>query len=226
MCADSLQACIPATCFVPCMNAAPIQFFCPLSIHSIMSLRHWFPDPFAHTPITHTKPFRHPPTHLLTVHAANPKSLEAHSLMVMDMGQHVVQDLAQPLTLHQILVPGLEDRARAFPLLSTARQLSPGTLPGPCCVYRQPFVPAALCTFLWCVPACHTLGFWLPVCFGLLCLGLVCRQLSLLQCMLCPSLYCPGLLCLGLCGSTKARASTHRPVVPCPLVPHSFVPFK
>ena len=46
--------------------------------------------------------------------------------MVMDMGQHVVQDYAQPLTLHQILVPGLEDRARAFPRLSTAKQLSPG----------------------------------------------------------------------------------------------------
>ncbi len=46
--------------------------------------------------------------------------------MVMDMGQHVVQDYAQPLTLHQIMVPGLEDRARTFPALSTAKQLSPG----------------------------------------------------------------------------------------------------
>ena len=48
--------------------------------------------------------------------------------MVIDMGQHVVQDYAQPLTLHQVMVPGLEDRARAFPRLSTARQLSPGAL--------------------------------------------------------------------------------------------------
>ena len=45
--------------------------------------------------------------------------------MVMDMGQHVVQDYAQPLTLHQIMVP-VEDRARTFPALSTAKQLSPG----------------------------------------------------------------------------------------------------
>lgn len=60
--------------------------------------------------------------------AADPKSLESHSLMVMDMGQHVVQDLAQPLTLHQVMVPGLEDRAHAFPPLSTAQQLSPGIL--------------------------------------------------------------------------------------------------
>ncbi len=55
------------------------------------------------------------------------KGQESSSLMVMDMGQHVVQDYAQPLTLHQVMVPGLEDRARAFPRLSTARQLSPGT---------------------------------------------------------------------------------------------------
>ena len=54
------------------------------------------------------------------------KGLESRSLMVMDMGQHVVQDYAQPLPLHQILVPGLEDRARTFPALSTSKQLSPG----------------------------------------------------------------------------------------------------
>ena len=46
--------------------------------------------------------------------------------MVIDMGQHVVQDYAQPLTLNQIMVPGLEDRARTFPCLSSAKQLSPG----------------------------------------------------------------------------------------------------
>lgn len=51
--------------------------------------------------------------------------------MVMDMGQHVVHDYDQPLTLHQVMVPGLEDRARSFPALTTARQLSPGTTPTP-----------------------------------------------------------------------------------------------
>ncbi|DBA75610.1 TPA: hypothetical protein ACH3X2_009160 [Trebouxia sp. C0005] len=59
------------------------------------------------------------------------KGLESRSLTVMDMGQHVVQDYAQPLTLHQILVPGLEDRARTFPRLSTAKQLSPGYFDAP-----------------------------------------------------------------------------------------------
>ena len=57
--------------------------------------------------------------------------------MVMDMGQHVVQDYAQPLSLHQVMVPGLEDRARAFPSLSTARQLSPGALPLHSCCNRH-----------------------------------------------------------------------------------------
>lgn len=63
------------------------------------------------------------------VRADGAGSQEAHSLMVMEMGQHVVKDYDQPLSLHQVMVPGLEDRARAFPPLSTARQLSPGSAP-------------------------------------------------------------------------------------------------
>ncbi|KAL3145789.1 hypothetical protein ABBQ38_015166 [Trebouxia sp. C0009 RCD-2024] len=62
---------------------------------------------------------------------AGPASQDSHSLMVMDMGQHVVHDYDQPLTLHQIMVPGLEDRARSFPPLATARQLSPGYFDAP-----------------------------------------------------------------------------------------------
>ena len=56
---------------------------------------------------------------------------EGSGLMVMDMGQHVVQDYPQPMSLHQVLLPGLEDRARAFPPLTSARQLAPGLLPLP-----------------------------------------------------------------------------------------------
>lgn len=51
---------------------------------------------------------------------------DANGLVLMDMGQHVVQDYPQPLSLHQVLLPGLEDRARAFPPLSSAKQLAPG----------------------------------------------------------------------------------------------------
>ena len=53
---------------------------------------------------------------------------DANGLALMAMGQHVVQDYPQPLALHQVLLPGLEDRARAFPPLSSARQLAPGVL--------------------------------------------------------------------------------------------------
>ena len=92
--------------------------------------------------------------HSLNVYAADPKSLESHSLMVMDMGQHVVQDLAQPLTLHQVLVPGLEDRARAFPPLATAQQISPGILPRPCCVPP----PLCVCSSLCCGVLCPSMS--------------------------------------------------------------------
>ena len=50
----------------------------------------------------------------------------AASLIVMDMGMHVFHDLPEPKQLFQILVPGLEERARMLPKLSTAEQLSPG----------------------------------------------------------------------------------------------------
>ena len=71
--------------------------------------------------------------------AATPLSVDPHSLMVMDMGQHVVQDYAQPLSLHQVMVPGLEDGALAFPPLCTARQLSPGSLTlHSCCKGHHP----------------------------------------------------------------------------------------
>ena len=47
----------------------------------------------------------------------------------MDMGTHVFHDLPEPKQLFQILVPGLEERARMLPKLSTAEQLSPGKQP-------------------------------------------------------------------------------------------------
>lgn len=51
---------------------------------------------------------------------------DGNGLVLVDMGQHVVQDYPQPLALHQVLLPGLGDRARAFPPLNSARQLAPG----------------------------------------------------------------------------------------------------
>ena len=65
-------------------------------------------------------------TYFDTADGMLPKGQESRSLMVMDMGQHVVQDCAQPLTLHQVMMPGLENRSQMFPSLPIARQLSPG----------------------------------------------------------------------------------------------------
>ena len=48
--------------------------------------------------------------------------------MVMDMGTHVFKDLPEPKQLYQALAPGLEERARVVPPLSTSEQLSPGGL--------------------------------------------------------------------------------------------------
>ena len=42
------------------------------------------------------------------------------------MGTHVFKDLPEPKQLYQALAPGLEERARVVPPLSTSEQLSPG----------------------------------------------------------------------------------------------------
>ena len=44
----------------------------------------------------------------------------------MDMGTHVFKDLPEPKQLYQALAPGLEERARVVPPLSTSEQLTPG----------------------------------------------------------------------------------------------------
>ena len=46
--------------------------------------------------------------------------------MLIDMGDHVLKTWPEAVQLHQVLVPGLEDRARLFPALSTYEQTSPG----------------------------------------------------------------------------------------------------
>ena len=45
---------------------------------------------------------------------------------MMDMGQHAIKEWPEPELLHQVLVPGLEDRARLAPELVTFEQLTSG----------------------------------------------------------------------------------------------------
>ena len=47
-------------------------------------------------------------------------------LVMMDMGQHAIQDLPEPKQLYQVLVPGLEDRARICPEIITFEQITTG----------------------------------------------------------------------------------------------------
>lgn len=51
------------------------------------------------------------------------------SLIVMDMGQHIIKHWPEPQLLHQVLVPGLEDRARLMPELATLEQVAAGMFP-------------------------------------------------------------------------------------------------
>ncbi len=46
--------------------------------------------------------------------------------MVVDMGLHLLTGLPEAQQLHQVLVPGLQERARRLPPLQSAQQLSPG----------------------------------------------------------------------------------------------------
>ena len=50
------------------------------------------------------------------------------NVIFMDMGQHAISDWLEPQLLHQVLVPGLEDRARLTPDLNTFEQITTGKL--------------------------------------------------------------------------------------------------
>ena len=54
---------------------------------------------------------------------------EGHNqVIIMDMGQHAIQDSPEPKQLYQVLVPGLEDRARLCPEIMTYEQITTGDL--------------------------------------------------------------------------------------------------
>lgn len=48
--------------------------------------------------------------------------------MVMDMGLHAIPTLVEPQQMIQVLVPGVEERARHLPPLNTFGRLMPGRL--------------------------------------------------------------------------------------------------
>lgn len=46
--------------------------------------------------------------------------------MVMDMGLHAIPTLVEPQQIIQILIPGVEERARHLPPLTSSSRLMPG----------------------------------------------------------------------------------------------------
>ena len=48
--------------------------------------------------------------------------------MVMDMGLHAIPTLVEPQQIIQILVPGVEERARHLPPLTSSSRLMPGEI--------------------------------------------------------------------------------------------------
>ena len=51
--------------------------------------------------------------------------------MVMDMGLHAIPTLVEPQQIIQILIPGVEERARHLPPLTSTNRLMPGQLATP-----------------------------------------------------------------------------------------------
>ncbi len=46
--------------------------------------------------------------------------------MVMDMGLHAIPTLVEPQQIIQVLIPGVEERARHLPPLMSSSRLMPG----------------------------------------------------------------------------------------------------
>ncbi len=61
------------------------------------------------------------------------------NVILMDMGQHAIREWPEPQLLHQVLIPGLEDRARLIPDINTFEQITTG---GHLTAISQPASPA------------------------------------------------------------------------------------
>lgn len=59
--------------------------------------------------------------------AGSEPDISREGVMVMDMGLHAIPTLVEPQQMIQVLVPGVEERARHLPPLATFGRLMPGT---------------------------------------------------------------------------------------------------
>ena len=74
----------------------------------------------------HSEDCREAYCNIVELLSSEAKASGTESLIFMDMGQHAIKDWPEPQLLHQVLVPGLEDRARLTPELNTFEQISTG----------------------------------------------------------------------------------------------------
>ncbi len=51
---------------------------------------------------------------------------ETVDALLMHMGLHILDSLPSPTQLYQLILPGMEERARFFPAIRTREQLSAG----------------------------------------------------------------------------------------------------
>lgn len=56
------------------------------------------------------------------------EEVSENGLVVVEMGTHVISQDLEAMSLYQVLVPGLEERAPVFPPLTSIHQTSPGGL--------------------------------------------------------------------------------------------------
>ena len=54
--------------------------------------------------------------------------ISREGVMVMDMGLHAIPTLVEPQQMIQVLIPGVEERARHLPPLASFGRLMPGML--------------------------------------------------------------------------------------------------
>ena len=61
-------------------------------------------------------------------HDADMRKGGTENVILMDMGQHAIKEWPEPQLLHQVLIPGLEDRARLASGINTFEQITTGRL--------------------------------------------------------------------------------------------------
>lgn len=69
--------------------------------------------------------------------------------MVMDMGLHAIPTLVEPQQIIQVLIPGVEERARHLPPLMSSSRLMPGEFLAHSCYGMPPLADQVTAAEAW-----------------------------------------------------------------------------